>query len=481
MATLKVPCHWSIVPHTRCPLTSSTAASPALITSTLARIFLKDEVAVATATHVGIYDGDAKVVDFQDGTCLLTSHRVFFVIAVSSREEATVIEINLQQVHGGTCEVYDGFGFISHPKLIVTINPREGNLAGSVCKLSFRGGGFDSFRNAFRKCLERKLWALCSSSPPPVAVHVAATNSDLNETRSTTDVASLPPPAAVSARRSDGLSFTDRAGIGGLQRAQHIDATSNEIKSSRALIDLDSALANTVTLTQEIKKLRSQIYGDGTETSDTSLTKDDISRLVSIEEALGLKSRKDSSSLKRSDDALALAQQFYAWITHPKNEANFFSRMFVPAKELYMLYLSKGVGAEGSIATDPSLFRRALEQLEGMTTGRQGNMCKLRCFSSGALVVELGSAQQRLIATLEGTLGSRPNALTDMRSLSSTTGWKRNGIDATRLGTLLHVDTDIALELLEDLELDEVLCRDEQFGEAFGVLCSFSWNWFLLQ
>lgn len=461
--------------------TESAKCAPLIIASRLSLHHDHGEVLSVSQAGVGVYDGEAKS-PFQNGTLVLTTHRLFYVFSEGAETTAArSCFLWLHQVNDDSLTRTNGFGTWSHPKISIVVRPHptDNGAALRPYKFSFRQGGVEAFWSNLTLCLQRKLWAVAPPERPSAALTTAGATAHNHGDQH------QQPQAA-----HDVLHFTDRAGIQGLHRTQQLGATSMEGVVSSAMADVESVLAHATRLVQDIKKLRAAIAGSGSSTDANSaaahLTAEDLSKLISVEEALGLSASSPSSSAELSPKTLA--QEVLAWVSHPTNSAVLMQRCFIPMAEFYSLYSIKAAGRRSS-AIQPALFLDAMTAMSDMTRVMSASAIQasrsattqpwhfaIQRFRCGVVVLQCCS-DEAVIAMLQQFIGKRPICFSEVaqqRTLSALPS-----IDASSLSIALQVDVAVAEELLENLELDEVLCRDEA-GPPYSRICRFSWNVFLL-
>jgi hypothetical protein len=475
--------------------------SPLLVSSVVSLNLSDPEELFSVAfSGVGVYDGEVKS-PFQSGTLALTSHRVWYFFSTASKKKGSApgdVAVSffwLRQMHTPTgLTHYKGFGTWSHPKISFALVPPDALSAAEprTFKFSFREGGNDAFHTSLQQCLQRRLWTRVKpppSHPPHVGGSQGAqvfTSRD-NETPPTTDAAPL----------DSLLSFTDKAGIGGLQRRQNISSVTNDALVTNALTDVDSVLTNATALIQEIKKIRQQIdveaERDGPAASGSSsavgLREEDFRKLLSLEDALGLSAHEYASATNRSGSAAQqLAQEVVAWLSHPANASVLAARYLIPVTELYALYNSKARSRVQQLIT-PQKLSEALKELVKGRVVTQGVPYSLRTFRCGVIAL---LCTKDFTSLMETFLGPVPTSWSQLhhpanRRTHVTSAVRMSSIDATTLAQQLQVHITVALELLEEMESEAKLCRDERRSGAHGdednvcpTVCRFSWNVFLI-
>lgn len=447
-----------------------------------------DELFAVAFPGVGLYEGEIKS-PFQSGTIALTSHRVLYFHA---REQTMMVHcLWLEQVDVSSISATKGFGSWSHPKVVLAVSSPHVAKASShsAFKFSFRQGGCESFHSSLAQCLQRKLWCKATTS---ASQQIAQEPSGRRAGQPVDDVVPQSSPSSTSTA-VDLLSFTDRAGIGGVQRTQTIGASNNDELVNNALSDVDSVLSNASVLIQEIKKIRQQVDVETKSEAGSAvgLRDEDFRKLLSLEEALGLHAHEYSSASSRTGGMTAtqqLAQEILAWLSHPANAAVLSTRYLIPITELYALYNSKARGRSQLIS--PQKFYDALKEFgKGSLPQDLRTNYSLRTFRCGIVVLLCTSDFSTL---LEKFLGPCPKSWNDLLargnySPSSTLPLAAHSlvvsIDATSLAQHLQVHISVASELLEDMELEEILCRDESTHSVTDVcprVCRFCWNLFLL-
>lgn len=484
------------------------ANSPLLLSGVIASIQADSEEMFSVAfPGVGLYDGEVKSA-YQSGTLALTSHRVCYFYSDTTASTASGVSASyfwLRQMHPATgLTHYKGFATWSHPKITFALTSADtSGLARDqprVFKFSFREGGNETFHTSLQQCLQRRLWARASKAPPPPPSHFpAAGNSAYGGQSAATDEATRQSPSSTTTSATTGatpidglLSFTDQAGIGGLQRRQNIGSVTNDALVTNALTDVDSVLTNATSLIQEIKKIRQQLDAEGGRddaASGTSvgLREEDFRKLLSLEDALGLNVHQYTATTRSgSSAAQQLAQEIIAWMSHPSNSVVLAARYLIPVTELYALYNSKARSRSSELMT-PQMFSDALKEISKGHALTRGLPYSVRTFECGVVALICAKDFSSLI---EKSLGPRPKTLADLRqsAMGKHKALRLASVDATALAQQLQVHTNVALELLEEMEAQTLLCRDERrSGASVGddhvvcpTVCRFSWNVFMM-
>lgn len=464
------------------------AMTPIALMSSVTHHRIEGELVIACRSGVGLYLGEDKS-PFQRGQLLLTSHRIWYFHSApgsASKKTLTAAYLWLRLVDVASVSLYEGFGMWSHPKIIFRANdPSHTSPKSTSFKFSFRSGGMAEWHTALGQCLTRKLW----DHEPAASTVTVASDSTSTVSRSTTDT-------TANTTESNVLHFTDRAGICGLQRQRQVEDSSLDALGSSALLDIDSVLTHASQLAQDIRKLRQQL-DDGSREALTSsrspagagISAADMEKLMSVEEALGVVTSHAtlSQQTKLAGCAPPMAESLWMWMTHPPNAAILSRRPFVSMIDLYVTYRAKGgVGQHVPLA----LFSMALRDLSEAVATRHlttttGLWFSVVDFSCGVTLIRLCD-DDGLVRVLEGCIGPRPIHYEDAVSAA---GHLRCCVDATTLARSLRIDAEVAQELLDEMELDEVLCRDvrpmpavllsDQHG-AVTNLVQYYWNLFAI-
>ena len=375
-----------------------------------------DEVLICGQLGVGIYDKEEKS-PLQNGRLTLSSYHVFF--QEEGQSEVLCLELGL------ICPPavrYKGLGW-SHPKIICTL------YSGFYFKFSFRSGGMDAFFAALCDALDKKHWSLAKLAlQPPVT---SAQSSGV-----------VPPPSETN---ESPFTFTERAGIAGVLRQQP-----QREDLAEALNDINAVMINAGALVAAIRKFKSQ----------AGVSQEDATAILSIEEALGLGSVVTTRSIGRGGRwHEEVAREVCRWLSV---DANPLSRaVVIPLVELFSQY---NRARRQELVSPHDL----LEACRLISNVMPSSRLSLKVFRSGAKALMNDSAGN-VQSLLEKALGARPTreTLLDLRL-------SLRGVSSSQFSVLLNTSDNIAAEVLEDFEEDEVLCRAEStFGEV-----TYFWNAF---
>lgn len=301
-------------------------------------------------------------------------------------------------------------------------------LNGFYFKLSFRSGGVDPFFAALNDALEKKLWAV----PAPVP---HKTQLETSEGATSEESANQSP-----------FAFTDRAGIAGVMRQQQ-----QKEDLAEAMNDINAVMNNAGSLVAAIRKFKSQ----------SGVSQEDASAILSIEEALGLGSVVTSSSVGKGRQwHEEVAREICRWLSAVANPLS--RAVVIPLVELFAQYNR----ARRQELISPHDMLEACRLIPAVMPA---STLSLKVFRSGAHALTNDSAGN-VEALLRRALGPKTS------SVSSLAGLLKTGLSASQFSVLLGATEDIAEEILEDFEDDEILCRSEaNFGEV-----TFFWNIFCL-
>ncbi len=377
-----------------------------------------DEVLLCNQRGVGIYEKEVKS-PLQNGRISLSTHAIFF------QEEGSteLLSLDLSLVQPPVSRL-SGIGW-SHPKIVCTLKN------GFYFKFSFRAGGIEAFFAALTNALEKKLWTIVT----PKVSH-AKQNAGLAQCSEMPERQTGEPPSAT-------FTFTDRAGIAGVIRQQP-----QREDLAEAMNDINAVMINAGALVAAIRKFKSQ----------SGVTPEDASAIVSVEEALGLGSVVTARSIgKGARWHEEVCREVVRWLSV---EANPLSKaVIIPLVELFSHYNR----ARRQELVSPQDLVEACRLISSVMPS---SCFTLKVFRSGAQALANGSAGN-VESLLRRALGPKPTSISGVRSLT--------GLSASQFAALLGTNDDIAEEVLEDFEEDELLCRSES---TFGQVTYF-WNVFL--
>jgi ESCRT-II complex subunit VPS36 len=220
-------------------------------------------------------------------------------------------------------------------------------------------------------------------------------------------------------------------------------------------------MENASHLVDSIKKLRQQ----------SGCSSDELNQLQSIEAVLGLGTLVTAESEKnQSQFHKELANELYRWLSHPSNSA--LSRKHViPLIDLYALYNCARGTAD---LVSPSDLMAAVKKLSVVAPKWDFTY---REFRSGLRALQ--NTQRAAVESLERVIGlkvTKEDVLQRLNDAPNVRGPWLRGVDESRLAFHLNIGADEASEILEELEEDELLCRDES---SLGVVI-FYWNFFIV-
>ncbi|CAI4228926.1 unnamed protein product [Auanema sp. JU1783] len=117
------------------------------------------------AGHVGIYDGDTKQTEFEQGTASITLHRIIWADS-SDPDRRLILHHSLVK----SFEKHHKSMFSRSLKVIIRLEPCPQGLVGPInssqfdyIRLVFKGGGEEEFCRRYDEALKRKTWQRHSS------------------------------------------------------------------------------------------------------------------------------------------------------------------------------------------------------------------------------------------------------------------------------------------------------------------------------
>lgn len=224
-----------------------------------------------------------------------------------------------------------------------------------------------------------------------------------------------------------------------------------EVEES-ALADIQSLMQNAGSIVEAIQRLKGQVQLGGT-------TAEDSKALLSVERALGLGNIVTTATIgEGAKFHKELSVELASWLAHSQNTLG--RAPFVPLIQLFSQYNR----ARGSELLSPGDLLTCCK----FVSSAPSSPYTLRTFRSGFMALQKGDGGS--LHALPLLLGPQPKQLADLSS-----GLRR--VSSIELAKELNLGQQCALELLEELELEEVVCRSE---DAFGIP-SFYWNVFLLK
>lgn len=420
---------------------------------------------LVSQSGIALYDGDAQTV-YQDGRAQLTPFRVLFFPANTTlpQQQVACLMLPLGKVLSVTRKA--GLGSWSHPKLVLhmdgTAAPERAGEGGPsslqsptyhFTKLSFRTGGIDSFDEQLRLSLGRKLWTF--------------------KTLPSSSSASLTPANAASQPSPSSGFSTSNAGVGGLIKRNETEAQQYSRMLEAAVQDIDAVMRNANEIIQMMRGL----------TERSTAKPQEADEIRAVQQSLGLLSCPVTVEMVGSvaEFQAELARELEAWACHPQNLL--FSKQqnpfrIIPLVELYAVYNRARGPMVGYLS--PNDLLDACRRLVSRPPAKGGTVFRLVTFRSGLVALKLEDAE-----SANQDVSSEPLVMNALRALmgprpQSVLEWGRTGVPKTlvtdiALAQQLRVGTGVAKDILDELELDECLCRAENLG---GV--AYCWNVFSL-
>nr|XP_014090894.1 vacuolar protein-sorting-associated protein 36 [Bactrocera oleae] len=342
-----------------------------------------DETFVSRDRNVKIYDGDHKT-EYEEGEIVLTTHRLFWGRPGEIARAATTLCLSLRHVISLSEETASSYIFGRKIRYILYLRePPPDKAPGPIdysphshIKLSGKNGLTQEFGSALRQTIEARIWEVLVI-PKPLSVASNSQNS-----RSGDNTAQL--------------RLKMRTGIGGIERSIEAKAKETDENIALAFQDLNVLMAMAKDMVAISKVISTKIREQKGEISD-----DETVRFKSYLLSLGIEdpvTRENFSS--NSDYFRSLAQQICELLLDPIEEQG----GMMSLADVYCR-VNRARGLELLSAED---LLHACQQLNGPI--------KLRKFPSGAMVLQLESQDDELVAadTLEKVTMSKSLAVEEL-------------------------------------------------------------------
>lgn len=322
---------------------------------------VESETFVSRDRNVKIYDGDQKT-DFEDGEVVLTTHRLFWGRPGEIARAAVTLCLPLSYVISLSEETTSNF-FGRKTRIIMHLRPPEvGKGPGPLdrsraahIKLSGKNGLSVEFHSALRETLSARVWEISLT----------------NET-----VLKSPEPLT---NVNDRLArIQKRTGIGGIERHLEAKAKATDENIALAFQDLSVLMAMAKDMVGLSKSISGKIREQKGEISD-----DETVRFKSYLLSLGIEDPVTRDNFTSNTAYFnSLAQQICEMLLDPIEELG----GMMSLADVYC----RVNRARGLELLSPEDLLHACEQLNGPI--------KLRRFPSGAMVLQLESHDDELIA-----------------------------------------------------------------------------------
>jgi ESCRT-II complex subunit VPS36 len=385
-----------------------------------------NEFIVASASRVGLYDGDEKST-WPEGQLSVSPYRLFFEFESSSKHCLAFLPLNFV----GTVTRWRGFGSWSHPKLILPFSIECSVARKTHFKASFRGGGMDSFLSVLMNVLEKQVW----KHPIDEVIQPAVISQ---------------PPKGFDA---------SAAGIVGLERRTTEQARRKQESLVDAMKDVESIMAKAHTVVEEINQIHRIL------SSSEQKSKDDQECAVQIEglrRSLGLPCPVSQQvGMSRESFHNEVAEELRRWMNMESNPLN--QAYAISIIDLYAMYNRARGGLD---LLSPMDMRRSCESLQNRFPEE---FCLFQYRSSGLVVLQRKQKHLAVMQLLRSQLGDKEVTMKDIRAPGAV-----KGITDAQFSQQLKVSVPVGRSVLEDLEQAGELCRSE---DELGRL-RFHWNLF---
>ncbi|KAH8261507.1 hypothetical protein KR044_010345 [Drosophila immigrans] len=327
---------------------------------------VESESFVSRDRNVKIYDGDQKT-DFEDGEVVLTTHRLFWGRPGEIARAAVTLCLPLSYVLSLSEETTSNF-FGRKTRIIMHLRPPDVNKApgpldtsrAAHIKLSGKNGLSVEFHSALRETLTARVWEI-----------------------SLTSETILKGPAPLANVNDRLARIQKRTGIGGIERHLEAKAKATDENIALAFQDLSVLMAMAKDMVGISKSISGKIREQKGEISD-----DETVRFKSYLLSLGIDDPVTRDNFTSNTAYFnSLAQQICEMLLDPIEEHG----GMMSLADVYC----RVNRARGLELLSPEDLLHACEQLSGPI--------KLRRFPSGAMVLQLESHDDELIAidTLE--------------------------------------------------------------------------------
>ncbi|XP_034103790.1 vacuolar protein-sorting-associated protein 36 [Drosophila albomicans] len=341
---------------------------------------VESESFVSRDRNVKIYDGDQKT-DFEDGEVVLTTHRLFWGRPGEIARAAVTLCLPLSYVLSLSEEETTSNFFGRKTRIIMHLRPPDVNKApgpldtsrAAHIKLSGKNGLSVEFHSALRETLTAKVW------------EISLTNETI-----------LKSPAPLGNVNDRLARIQKRTGIGGIERHLEAKAKATDENIALAFQDLSVLMAMAKDMVGISKSISSKIREQKGEISD-----DETVRFKSYLLSLGIDDPVTRDNFTSNTAYFnSLAQQICEMLLDPIEEHG----GMMSLADVYC----RVNRARGLELLSPEDLLHACEQLRGPI--------KLRRFPSGAMVLQLESHDDELIAidTLEKVTAAESLAVEEL-------------------------------------------------------------------
>ncbi|CAD7080989.1 unnamed protein product [Hermetia illucens] len=363
----------------------------------------EDEQFVSKDKAIKLYDGDEKTA-YEDGEVVLTTHRLFWGRPGEIARGSTTLCLQLQYIVGLDEEVASSFVFGKKKRLILNLRPLlPGKLPGPMenstahfVKLSGRHGLDPAFMQAIRGTLEARIWLIPGDASGSNA----------------------------SPSRENAPRIQLRTGIGGIERAIEAKQKATDDSIAIAFQDLKALMAMAQDMVSISKSISSKIRERKGEISE-----DETVQFKSYLMSMGIDDPVTRESFTSNTEYFkSLARQICEMILDPMEEAG----GMMSLADVYC----RVNRARGLELLSPEDLLNACKFLDGPI--------KLRTFPSGAMVLQLESQDEEIIAKEVG------EKVEEAKSLS-----------VEDLAKILGISILLSKEHLLAAERLGIVCRDE--------------------
>ncbi|XP_037939014.1 vacuolar protein-sorting-associated protein 36 [Teleopsis dalmanni] len=322
------------------------------------------ETFVSRDHNIKLYDGDQKT-RFEEGEILLTSHRIFWGQPGDIARAAVTLCLPLKYVISISEETASSYIFGRKTRYVLHLRPPAADKApgpldssrAAYIKISGKNGVNTEFSVALRETLNARIWEISIS-----------TNGIFTGNRQ-----------ANATIVNSNLRLKMRTGIGGIERSIEAKAKETDENIALAFQDLNVLMAMAKDMVSVSKVISTKIREQKGEISD-----DETVRFKSYLMSLGIDDPVTRENFTSNTEYFrSLAQQICEMLLDPLEE----SRGMMSMADVYCR-INRARGLE---LLSPEDLLNACRQLTGPI--------KLRTFPSGAMVLQLESQDDEIIAT----------------------------------------------------------------------------------
>jgi len=372
-----------------------------------------EEIEMLVQDNVALYNRGEKQPRHEDGLARLTSHRLIYEKSGSATSTSFALALHLSQII--SINLIAGF-LTQSPKIQINLpdsSKGEGEESEIFVKLSFRGGGHQTFLNKLQQTLQNASWKKPEESKKD---------------------------DKAKAIQNQKYEFDpSRAGIGGIMQSVEEKQKKTNEQLEEAFADLKQLMKNAQNLVLLAEKLSKKLEKDLANNENNA--KDDSSLLKSYILDLGI-----SSPVTRDTAGSAYHREL------SKQLAEFLDKILkreggmMTLPDVYCIFNR----ARGTALISPDDLVRACLLFDEI-----GLPFKLHKLKSGVLLVQ--GAEYDAKATQERILGYIRNR----KNPESGSDVNYGMITALELAKLDRVSIIIAKEQLYTAEMNGAICRDE--------------------